>query len=79
MTKDVHDGDIVGGIPARVIGRVEDLVERLQHFTDIVPWHELIKQREGAYDPAIEAQLKSARVKHFFGDPESASFGLDHQ
>lgn len=69
VTKDVREGDIVGGVPARVIGRVEELVEKLQSVTDGLPWHDMILERVGAYDEVLETQLADIRVKHFFGDP----------
>ncbi len=67
VTKDVTEGSIVGGVPARSIGRVDDLVEKLKIQTSELPWADLISQRNGDYDPDIEPELERLRVKHFFG------------
>lgn len=67
VTRDVEPGDIVGGVPARKIGRVDDLVARLEASTRALPWFQIIEQREGSYDPNVEAALVRARVAHFYG------------
>lgn len=68
VTKDVAAGDIVAGIPAKPIGRVEDLVKKLQAQTQTLPWAELIDRREGGFDPEMEEELVQLRVPHFYGD-----------
>lgn len=66
VTKDVPTGRIVAGVPAKVIGTVEDLVAKLEIETETLPWAHLIRQREGAFDPSMEAELKLLRKNYFF-------------
>ena len=67
VTKDVGEGDIVGGVPARVIGRTDALVERLDKQTQLLPWYDLIQSREGSFDAKLEPLLQKKRVEYFFG------------
>ena len=66
VTKDVASGDIVAGVPAKCIGKVDDLVQKLQIKTDSYPWADLIKARQGAFDPNIEPLLSKMRQQYFF-------------
>ena len=66
VNKDVLPGEIVGGVPAKPIGRTDDLAKKLVEKTALLPWVDLIKKREGSFDPAIEAELVALRVKHFY-------------
>jgi hypothetical protein len=68
VTHDVAPDTIVGGVPARPIGRVSELVQRLEAETKQLPWAHLIAQREGSFDPALEDELVRLRVAHFFAD-----------
>lgn len=72
VTKDVPPGVVVGGNPARVICTTEELLRRMEARSDAYPWIDLIRQREGSYDPRMEADLVRMRVAHFYGvtDPD---------
>ena len=66
VTKDVMEGDIVGGVPAKPISRVDILVRKLQEKTDKLPWADIIKMRKGAHDAALEPELLAQRIKYFY-------------
>lgn len=66
VTKDVAEGDIVAGIPAKPIGRVENLVKKLHDQTQTLPWADIINCREGAFDPELEPELIKLRVSYFY-------------
>ncbi len=71
VTKNVAEGDIVAGVPAQSIGRVEDLVKKLEAQTYNLPWAEIIQHREGGFAPELESQLVRLRVSHFYGNPST--------
>lgn len=64
---DVMDGDIVAGIPARRVGRLDMTVEMLKARSAEYPWMHLIQKRANEYDSSYESELNRLRVKHFFG------------
>lgn len=67
VSADVPEGSIVGGVPAKVIGKLDDLVERLEKQTELLPWAHIIQSREGSFDPKLEPVLKKMRQEYFFG------------
>ena len=72
VTKDVPPNTIVGGAPAKAIGSYDEMVERLKKRSAAYPWIGLIERRDGAFDPALEPELRRMRVKHFFeNDPKA--------
>jgi acetyltransferase-like isoleucine patch superfamily enzyme len=66
VTHDVPPGSIVAGIPARVIGSVPALVERLQAETRILPWRDHPHMQPGYAGPP-DAALDNMRIALFFG------------
>jgi|SRR5450830_27435 len=68
VNRDVLPGEIVGGVPAKPIGKTDDLAKRLMEKTAQLPWAHLIEQREGAFDPEMEQELVAMRVKYFYPD-----------
>ena len=74
VDQDVADGLIVGGVPAKPIGRTDDLVHSLEEKTASYPWASIIKNRQGSFDPTVEEILVQMRVKYFF--PENCSISI---
>jgi len=70
VSKNVPEGTIVAGVPAKVIGRVDDLVAKLERQTNELPWADIINNREGAFDPKVEPLLKQMRIDYFWGKSE---------
>lgn len=68
VTRDVESGTVVAGVPARKISDMDTHIVKLQERTDAYPWSELIKAREGGYDPRMEPELTRLRVKYFYPD-----------
>jgi acetyltransferase-like isoleucine patch superfamily enzyme len=71
VTKDVPPGCVVGGIPAKVIGRTRDLHATLAAQTEQLPWRALVSGRADPRAPATP-ELHAQRVQHFFGTPAGA-------
>lgn len=68
VTKVVPTGVVVGGNPARILCTTEDLVARIESRCAAYPWIDLVRRREGAFDPAMEPVLARMRMDHFFAD-----------
>ena len=68
VMKDVPPGVVVAGNPARVVCTIEELMKKTEERCAAYPWMDIIRQREGIYDPESEPALVAMRVQHFFGE-----------
>jgi acetyltransferase-like isoleucine patch superfamily enzyme len=68
VRSDVAEGDVVAGVPARRVGRLEISVAVLKAKNQQFPWRHLIEQRASEYDAAMEPELVRLRVRHFYGE-----------
>ncbi len=66
VSKDVPEGSVVGGVPAKVIGSIEDLLARRIQLSKTLPWADLIAKRGSGFDPEMEPELVARRVAYFF-------------
>jgi acetyltransferase-like isoleucine patch superfamily enzyme len=64
---DVVEGDVVAGVPAKRVGRLDMSVAMLKAKNQRYPWRQLIEKRAAEYDAAMEPELVRLRVKYFFG------------
>ncbi len=63
----IPPGSVIQGNPAKIVGRVEDLLRFWEAESSALPWADLIARREGAFDAAMEPELRRLRQEHFFG------------
>ena len=71
VTRDVPPGCVVGGVPAKVIGRTQDLHASLLAQTRALPWRALVTGRSDPRAPA-SPELQAQRIRHFFAStPET--------
>lgn len=68
VRSDVAEGDVVSGVPAKRVGRLDMSVAMLKAKNQKFPWRELIEQRNAEFDPKMEDELNRLRIAHFFGD-----------
>jgi len=71
VRSDVAEGDVVSGVPAKRVGRLDMSVAALKAKNQKLPWRELVERRNAEFDPNMEEELNRLRVAYFFGD-ESA-------
>jgi acetyltransferase-like isoleucine patch superfamily enzyme len=72
VRSDVADGDVVAGVPARRVGRLEMSVAMLKAKNQTFPWRQLIEKRNSEFDPEMEEELTRMRVQHFYGAPPAS-------
>ncbi|MGW1422681.1 acyltransferase [Bradyrhizobium manausense] len=66
VTRDVPEGSVVAGSPAKQVSTIAAYIEKLKSRNDRYPWRHLIEQRNAEFDPTIEDTLVQQRVDHFF-------------
>lgn len=66
LRQSVPAGSVVMGNPAKVVGKVEDMLRFWEAEALGLPWAHLINSREGAFDAALEPELRRHRQEHFF-------------
>lgn len=69
VNKDVPEGKIVGGVPAKVIGTMDEFAsKRVAEMADL-PWR-AHSHMQGNYIGPPDDLLDQARIAHWFRDPE---------
>lgn len=68
VNRDVGEGEIVSGVPAKVVGQLDMHVAILTAKNKRYPWADLIEKRVGNFDPEMEPELRSKRVEYFFSE-----------
>jgi acetyltransferase-like isoleucine patch superfamily enzyme len=66
VRSDVEEGDVVAGVPAKRVGRLDMSVAMLKAKNRKFPWRGLIEKRVGEFDPAMEDELTGMRLKFFY-------------
>ena len=69
VRSDVAEGDVVSGVPAKRVGRLEMSVAMLKAKNQKFPWRHLVEQRASEFDPEMEPELVRLRVEYFYGTP----------
>jgi acetyltransferase-like isoleucine patch superfamily enzyme len=67
VTKDVPPNSIVGGVPAKVVARLDEHVQRMVARCETYPWIGLIRERKTDFDPLLQPELTRMRINHFYG------------
>jgi len=78
VLRDVPEGKIVSGVPAKVVGSLDSLVAYREQQTKDLPWADLLMARGiSAYDPAMELELRARRLAHFFPEGTAVVHTVD--
>ena len=69
VTKDIPDGSVWAGNPARHISSLEEYIEKIKNNTNSYPWKHLLEiHKRHVFDPIQEVKLREERVKYFFSN-----------
>jgi acetyltransferase-like isoleucine patch superfamily enzyme len=75
VRSDVTEGDVVAGVPAKRVGRLEMSVAMLKAKNQKFPWRDLIERRAREFDselePELEPELVRMRVRYFYGSDKA--------
>jgi acetyltransferase-like isoleucine patch superfamily enzyme len=66
VTRDVPEGSVVAGSPAKPVSTVDAYVAKMQAQNGQYPWRDLLENKVGEFDASIEGQLVRARIEHFY-------------
>jgi len=67
VTRDIPNGEVWAGNPARHICSTESYRQKLHAATQKLPWYPLLaKSGRHVFDPHLETKLRKARMAHFF-------------
>lgn len=75
VRSNVVEGDIVAGVPAKRVGRLDMSMAILKAKNEKLPWRHLIEQRAAEFDAGMEPELMRMRVKYFY---ESDDHNMGH-
>jgi Hexapeptide repeat of succinyl-transferase len=66
ISRDVEPHSVYGGVPARRLCSLDELVDRMKDDHRGYPWHELIETSPAPLDAAMQPVLDRMRIEHFF-------------
>lgn len=66
VSRDVPPHSIVAGVPAKVIGNLDEYVDRLAAQTAALPWAHLLARRTDENYWELQPEIDRIRLRHFF-------------
>jgi acetyltransferase-like isoleucine patch superfamily enzyme len=66
VRQSIKAGSVVAGNPAKLVASVQDILRFWEAESIVLPWADLIEQRDGAFDPIMEPELRRLRQQYFF-------------